>query len=337
MTTVAVVIPFYQRAHGVLARSLDSVFAQDLPAGTQVRIAIVDDESPIALDAELGAIAVPAGFEIVALRRANGGPGAARNTALDSLDAGDVDFVAFLDSDDIWTPRHLAEGLAALADEADFYFCDHERWHNADTWFAESTALPRWLAGEDEMLAPVATMPDVFEFHPGRAVPAFLVDYMAQTSTVLYRFAPFAALRFDATLRHAGEDNMFWLDLANGARAVRFSTRANVATGQGVNMYISTMGSWDHPDAARRIGYNLLFLARAANRFASGPEARSLIGERYWSCQKEFAWVSARNLMKTRSVDTTVARALVGERQSILVTLPMAFVASIFRRPRGGF
>jgi succinoglycan biosynthesis protein ExoW len=335
MPTIAVVIPFYQRTQGILARSLASVFAQHLPADTHVMIVIVDDQSPIALEAELATIAVPEPYSIVALARPNGGPGAARNTALESLSADSIDFVAFLDSDDIWQPRHLAEGLAALGDSTDFYFCDHERWHNADSWFAESKAIPQWLAGADDMVSPVPAVPDLFEFRRGRALLAFLVDYMAQTSTVIYRFAPFARLRFDATLRHAGEDNMFWLDLAEGARAVRFSRHANVATGEGVNMYFSSLKSWDHPDAARRIGFNLLFLARATGRFGKVDRARALMRDRYWACQKEFAWVWVRHALMTRSIDLDPVRSVVKERRSLLATLPLAFLAAALRRPHG--
>ena len=334
MTSVAVVIPFYQRSPGVLDRSLKSVFAQDLPTDTMVRSVITDDDSPIALDAELATITAPAGFEIVALRRANGGPGAARNTSLDSLDVRNTDFVAFLDSDDIWKPRHLADGLAALSDDADFYFCDHERWHNADSWFVESKSVRRWLEGQDDMFAIVPGMPDIMEFAPGRALLAFLVDYLAQTSTVIYRFSSFVALRFDAALRHAGEDNMFWLDLANKARAVRFSRRANVATGEGVNMYFSSLMSWDHPDAARRIGYNVLFLARATNRFGKVRNAKAVMHQRYWAWQKEFAWVSVRKMVRDRNVDLSTVLDLVRERKSLAVTLPLAFAASIVRRPQ---
>ncbi len=335
MTTIAVVIPFYQRAPGILARALASVFAQELPADTRVMIVMVDDQSPISLETELAAIEVPKSFRVVALARPNGGPGAARNTALDSLGDEAVDFVAFLDSDDVWRTSHLADGLAALGKAADFYFCDHERWHNPASWFAESTAIPRWLEGADDMVVPVPENPELFEFCPDRALLAFLVDYMAQTSTVIYRFARFARLRFDATLRHAGEDNMFWLDLANGARAVRFSRRANVATGEGVNMYFSSLASWDHPDAVRRIGFNLLFLARAIRRFGRIAQVRTVMRERYWSCQKEFAWVWVRRMLKTRSIDLLPVRLVIRERGSLAVSLPLAFFAALWRRPQG--
>lgn len=335
MTTIAVVIPFYQRAHGILGRALTSVFAQELPADTRVTIVMVDDQSPIPLETELAPIEAPDPFRLVALARANGGPGAARNTALDSLHGQDVDFVALLDSDDTWQPRHLADGLAALGDTADFYFCDHERWHNPDSWFVESKSVGAWIEGADDMVMPVPAKPQLFEFRTGRALLAFLVDYMAQTSTVIYRFAGFERLRFDATLRHAGEDNMFWLDLAKSARAVRFSSRTNVATGEGVNMYFSSLTSWDHPDAVRRIGFNLLFLARAIRRFGGVGQVRTIMRERYWSCQKEFAWVWVRRMLKTRSIDLAPVRLVVGERGALALTLPVAFLAALWRRPQG--
>lgn len=128
---------------------------------------------------------------------------------------------------------------------------------------------------------------------------------------------------------------MFWLELAKGARAVRFSTRANVRTGEGVNMYFSSITSWDHEDSLRRIGYNLLFLAKAINRFGRVSGAKEFINKRYWGCQKEFSWVLFRRLFKNQSLEFATIKRLIGERKAMVVTLPLAFCAAALRRPKG--
>ncbi len=121
---VAVVIPYFQRKPGILRRAVDSVLAQELPGSVAVELIIVDDESPLTPQQDLGDLDLPPPFTVVMLKRSNGGPGAARNTALDSLDPAETDYVAFLDSDDVWFPGHLREALRTLADGADFYFAN---------------------------------------------------------------------------------------------------------------------------------------------------------------------------------------------------------------------
>jgi len=121
MKKIAVVIPYYQREPGILRRALNSVCAQ---VGLEaLSVFVVDDASPVPAVAELESIDLPEWVKVTVLQRSNGGPGAARNTALDALGA-DIRYVAFLDSDDEWTQRHLFNAVSALETGADVYFAD---------------------------------------------------------------------------------------------------------------------------------------------------------------------------------------------------------------------
>ena len=73
--TVAVVIPYFQRQPGILRRALASVLAQDVPTGVNVRILVVDDESPLPANEELEGFTVSKPFSLTVLSRPNGGPG----------------------------------------------------------------------------------------------------------------------------------------------------------------------------------------------------------------------------------------------------------------------
>ena len=124
---IAVVIPYYQKSAGVLTRSLKSVFAQTLANDVRLDVIIADDASPLDPAGDVAEAGTPpAGVSIRVVKRANGGPGAARNTALDAV-AKDCDLIAFIDSDDEWTPDHLSRAIEALGDEGDFYFANHKR------------------------------------------------------------------------------------------------------------------------------------------------------------------------------------------------------------------
>ncbi len=108
MTSVSVVIPVYNRAHSI-RRSVDSALAQG--EGTPaVNVIVVDDGSSDNLEAALA----PYGDKVLLLRhQSNAGAAAARNTG---VTAATGEFVAFLDSDDVWLPGKLSAQLAAMRD-----------------------------------------------------------------------------------------------------------------------------------------------------------------------------------------------------------------------------
>jgi glycosyltransferase involved in cell wall biosynthesis len=109
--SIAVIVPFFNRRSTVID-TLESVAAQTLlPA----RIVLVDDGSTddgAALVREW--IAKVRGTLDCALeQQANAGAGAARNRGLQLT--GSVEYIAFLDSDDVWPADFLARTHAALA------------------------------------------------------------------------------------------------------------------------------------------------------------------------------------------------------------------------------
>lgn len=101
---VSVIIPCYNAAPYIGA-TIESVLAQTLPAA---EIVVVDDGS------RDDSLAVLAGFgeRVRILTRPNGGPAAARNMAIAHASG---DFIAFLDSDDLWEPEKLARQMAEFS------------------------------------------------------------------------------------------------------------------------------------------------------------------------------------------------------------------------------
>jgi len=103
---ISVVIPTYNRAE-VLERALDSVGRQTLPP---LEVLIVDDGSEDSTS-RIVTERYP-GYEL--LRQSNRGVSAARNRG---IRAARGDWIAFLDSDDEWLPKKLAEQVAMLGAE----------------------------------------------------------------------------------------------------------------------------------------------------------------------------------------------------------------------------
>lgn len=95
MTTVSVVIPAYNASRWI-SETLGSVLAQDYPA---LDVIVVDDGSTddtAAIVAQFG--------QVRYIRKSNGGEGSARNVGIRVAYG---EYVAFVDSDDLWLPEKL--------------------------------------------------------------------------------------------------------------------------------------------------------------------------------------------------------------------------------------
>jgi glycosyltransferase involved in cell wall biosynthesis len=112
MPTVSVVIPTFNRT-GLLREAVGSVFAQTY---TDWELLIADDGSGDETRAYLATLDDPR--VTVILNAHGGGPAAMRNRAVARARG---EWVAFLDSDDLWMPGKLALQTSRLASEPD---CD---------------------------------------------------------------------------------------------------------------------------------------------------------------------------------------------------------------------
>jgi glycosyltransferase involved in cell wall biosynthesis len=108
MQRIDVVIPVWNRAH-IIERAIASVVSQQLPAADwSVQVIVVDDGSTDDLAAALR----PFGTQVTSIRhQRNAGAAAARNTG---ITAAKCDYLAFLDSDDVWLPHKLATQIAFM-------------------------------------------------------------------------------------------------------------------------------------------------------------------------------------------------------------------------------
>jgi glycosyltransferase involved in cell wall biosynthesis len=103
--TVSALIPTYNRRPRIF-RAIDSVLEQTVPVD---EIIVVDDGS---IDGTAEAILSRYGSRIEVFRQENAGVSAARNRGLREAHG---DWVAFLDSDDVWYPTKIGRQLQAVA------------------------------------------------------------------------------------------------------------------------------------------------------------------------------------------------------------------------------
>lgn len=188
---VSVIIPTYNRGH-LLAETLGSVCAQ---TRRDYEIIVMDDgsedDTPRMIAADFG--------HVLYHRIDHAGASAARNAAL-ALACGD--YVAFLDSDDLWEPGFLERTMDNLeaAPEAGFAFCDYA------TFSARGIEQAAYLSPRQKV--------------SGNIFSLLLETDFLSTGALLIRRACFARVGgLDPTLAVA-EDWDLWLRLARAFDAV---------------------------------------------------------------------------------------------------------------------
>jgi len=112
---VSAIIPTYNRAWA-LKDAIDSVLLQDYP---NIELVIVDDGSTDHTRELLGAYK----NEIIVLRQENSGVSAARNFGIKKSKG---EFIAFLDSDDLWDKRKISCQVAFFNHHPDALICQTE-------------------------------------------------------------------------------------------------------------------------------------------------------------------------------------------------------------------
>jgi len=183
----SVVIPTYNRA-ALLRQNLISVFAQQF---TRYEVIVVDDGSSDESESVVNAF----GCRIKFLRQQNRGPGAARNLGINVARG---EFVAFLDSDDVWFPWTL------------------QNFHQ----LAQRDSKPGFIIGSLVNFCEAAGLPSVcetkavFREYPDYLAAAQSPDFELLTcSSVCIRRSELLRAQGFASRNMNGEDSDLWLRL----------------------------------------------------------------------------------------------------------------------------
>jgi len=244
---IAVVIPFYQRKSGILRKSVLSALAQQ--GDFEVRVVIVDDASPVSARSEIADLLETSPERFVLIEQANTGPAAARNRALENVPAS-TEYVAFLDSDDEWIVEHLANALQVLNTGDDFYFADHYQINQSVSAFKRAGRIKP----DSHPSLPGARY---LHHYAGNMFDQIIDGNVVGTSTVVYRWAKFPLLRFREEFVYAGEDYLFWMELAKLTSHVGFSEQVECTYGEGVNIFAGS--GWGTEKSLIRLHYEMKF------------------------------------------------------------------------------
>ena len=288
MAKLTVIIPFYQKEPGILRRALTSVFAQRF---RDFDVIVVDDESPYPPDGDLIAFSEEDQARVRVVRQENAGPGGARNTGLDHVSPG-TEFVAFLDSDDTWTPDHLAIAHAAMTHfSAECYFAsitggDAFYYHFGVEDLARTEAVVR--LNDDPLIIEIPDLTQVMLKN---------WSFLHLSAMVIGR-PVFERVRFDAALRLAAEDVLFFCDCVLSARRVVLSGAAGAVRGEGINIFHGVDN--DSPQFLRQQFNTWVALDRLEGRFAERPAEVASLRSYKQTARQQALWSQARRVKRRK-------------------------------------
>lgn len=281
MATFTIVIPFYQKEPGILRRALQSVFDQTYQ---DFDIVIVDDESPLPAEEELRLLEDDRTSRITVVKQANAGPGGARNTGLDHVPAS-TKFVAFLDSDDLWTPGHLMNAHESMTRfDADCYWASMQ----ASEEFYYHFGMAK--LEETEGGIRLSNTPLLVEFPDLAGVMLKNWSFLHLSCMVIGR-PIFETIRFDASLRLAAEDVLFFCDCILAARRSILCDDAGAMRGMGLNIFHSIDNR--SPQFLRQQFNTWIALDTLETRFARRPRDVASIAAYKNTARRQALWSQA--------------------------------------------
>jgi len=299
MINIAVIIPFFQREPGILCRALQSILDQRIPPNTKIDIFVVDDGSPVSALDEVEELRFSPPFNLTLIRQNNRGVACARNAALKRLPSS-IDYVAFLDSDDVWHERHLESGVGALESGFNFYFSNHRRDGFHESHFIEH--CPELLHAPE---VPAAG-------HHLRQVPketliaSLIQSCPVQTSALIFRRRVAPDSFFPEDLKVAGEDVVFFIDLTKRSERCCANMDITVECGRGINIYFSRI-SW-HGDNRLRILHDRIFsYIHISERMNLSPRNTELARRLTALLERDFVFFACRYVAKERRLPKEIS------------------------------
>ncbi|WP_024599326.1 glycosyltransferase family A protein [Pseudoalteromonas sp. TAE56] len=327
---VGVVIPFYQRESGILAKALLSIAAQEVKK-TKFTVVIVDDGSPVPADKELASIQLPDNCQIELIKQKNAGPAVARNTALDYLQKNKIDTVAFLDSDDVWNKHHVSEALSALSAGAGFYFCNHSRFNTALSWFESLNCFKEWNDMLIEYNIKFSSDKNLAELSGANCFKLFIREYLSQTSCIVYDFKSLSDKRFDPSLVSAGEDFFLWLHLVRSCEKVIFSLSKNVHCGAGVNIYFDSF-DWNKLSSSTQHGYHFILYKMILSSFPLQKSEYALIKQSADHHLNLYSYLMLKHLITRVGFNRGLAVSILKRFPGAMFLIPFRFIRAYMNR-----
>ena len=324
---VSVIVPTHNRAR-FLPEAVGTVVAQSF---RDWELVIVDDGSTDDTQQVLGSLLPVLGNPVKVIVQHNSGSAGARNTGLDNAVG---DYIAFLDSDDLWMPEHLETLAAALerCPDVDWVYgaCRIEeagsgRVIDADTFRPQGRPRP-FLSLRAERHGDLSVIDD-----PGVVECQITHGLYSGLQNSMIRRGVFERYRFWQGLNVGEDESLLIRALADGMRIGYRDTVHAIYRVHGDNL--SGASSTPTPERSRRVfGQLLESLERVRAEVNLSAAARRALDQRmafdrFWNLGYAGYW---------KAGDANAARACY--RQALRqwpwsLQLWRAFASSLIRRP----
>ncbi len=217
MPLVRIVIPTFNRA-SLLAKALGSVLLQSC---SDFEVLVIDDGSTDNTEDLLKQLSIR-DSRIRYLTQSNCGAAVARNKAI--REPGQHKYIAFLDSDDLWYPRHLEESVTTLERESEvaLVFSRVKTIDLAGHWTAEGIRDREKRISSLLEYSTLLPMSNSYLLDPSKCFRAILrSEFVPHPSTVVIRRDAVSRLEWFNSSLEIVEDVEFFFHLA--AKRLLFS------------------------------------------------------------------------------------------------------------------
>jgi len=320
---IAVIIPFYQRTPGILAKTIRAVL--DQTGVDHFQIIVVDDSSPIPARQELAEFLPMENGRIVIIEQPNKGAAGARNTGLDSLPA-DTEIVALVDSDDVWTTDHLSNAVYAISQGFDFYFSDFYQLGQTVTAFNRAGRI-------NVAEHPLLPSSEHIREYAGDMLSQIIHGNILGTSVTVYAYSKMPDLRFRENFRHTGEEYLFWSDLALRSGKIAFSDRPECRYDVGVNIYSEPV--WGQEKFLTilidEVKYRKILLAE----FPLNDAQKQFLNQRIQALRSDFVAGLLHRLLNNRQLDWAILKQYLQVDKAFALTLWPAAASILFKKLSG--
>jgi succinoglycan biosynthesis protein ExoW len=286
---IAAIIPFYQKEKGILIKALMSVLGQKNAEVSE--IIVVDDGSPVSAEDELAILKERENLPIKLIYQKNSGPGAARNAGLDNLSSG-MQYVAFLDSDDVWDECHIENAIFALRKGYDIYFANYKHFKHESDFRSRLEPYDHLLIDEKRRL---------FEYR-GNMITTLLHANPIPTSTFVYRFEAYPDLRFRSEFFN-GQDYIFWLEFSLLTSKIVFSERIDCVYGKGVNIWDDA--GWGRPRALDLASNNMKLIKFIYKNIKLNSEQKNYVKKKISYNRRNFVASLLHDISHGKRVELT--------------------------------
>jgi len=269
--------------------------------------------------AELAGLNAAARASIRLIEQKNGGPALARNAGLAAVPAG-TEYVAMLDSDDVWQPWHLARGMAAMRLGYDFFFSDHRRDGSDNSRFEHCGIHPSQHAMIDAENELYRWQTDLFE--------ACLGTTIIGLSTVIFRRDAFPGLRFAEDIEIV-DDYFFAFEVARATSKIAFTFAKDVFYTEADNL--SRITDWRSNKALRMTLSLSLFYQKVLREIPVTDAQRDFLNQRIRQTRRDFATAAIGMLSRGRRVDPSYVRRFFQGDRALLGEIPASALRMLFR------